>query len=412
LRWHWPHRPRSPGPGARCHNWHHDDTIYRASAKSLAEGHGYRIASLPGEPFQTKYPPVLPLLLALLWKLAPGFPENLHLATLFAWLMIVPYLFCMRALFRAFQLRAWEVKILTIAAAWHPVICLLSTVLMSYLLFLALFLAGLLLAERALQSDESAWLAYLSGLTVGIAVSHTHSRSAGHRDIPALLFVSKAFTPRSTFYHWHLARGRRMAGYHYAADERLALPLYPLALIGFWTEAKHFWKLMWASWNRRRITDQVAAAMAAALLAGVTVFIATAYAVGDTAFLPALFRRGQARLEAYREAYSWIRIRTAPESVFYAYDDPLLYLYTGRHALGFTMPSGRIYSGDAKRQADRFVTAVPERARAHGLDYVMLTASDFHREEHTQPPSPLASHGPKLRQEFAAAHVVIYRTLP
>src|SRR5215469_13734567 len=107
---------------------HHDDTIYLASAKSLAEGHGYRIASLPREPLQTKYPPVLPLLLAPLWKLAPGFPEHLHLATLFAWLTIVPYLFCMRSLFRSFQLGGWEIKILTLAAAWHPVICLRSSI--------------------------------------------------------------------------------------------------------------------------------------------------------------------------------------------------------------------------------------------------------------------------------------------
>src|SRR5215467_14097790 len=88
---------------------------------------------------------------------------------------------------------------------------------------------------------------------------------------------------------------------------------------------------------------------------------------------------------------------------FYVYDDPLLYLYTGRHALGFTMPSGRIYSDDAKRQADQFVTAMPAKAREHGLDYVMLTASDFYREEHTQPPLTLTAHDPKLHQEFAVA---------
>ena len=68
--------------------------------------------------------------------------------------------------------------------------------------------------------------------------------------------------------------------YQYSADERLALSLYPLALMGFWAEAKHFWKLMWASWDRQWITDRVAAALAAAVLAGTTVFIAIAYTVG------------------------------------------------------------------------------------------------------------------------------------
>src|SRR5512140_1203032 len=40
----------------------HDDAVYLVSAKSLAQGHGYRIESLPGQPFQTKYPPLLSIL--------------------------------------------------------------------------------------------------------------------------------------------------------------------------------------------------------------------------------------------------------------------------------------------------------------------------------------------------------------
>ena len=33
--------------------FYHDDSIYWVSAKSLASGDGYRISSLPGQPFQT-----------------------------------------------------------------------------------------------------------------------------------------------------------------------------------------------------------------------------------------------------------------------------------------------------------------------------------------------------------------------
>src|ERR1035438_3344634 len=49
--------------------FYHDDSIYWVSAKSLAEGHEYRIASLPGQPYQTKYPPLYPALLAGIWKI-------------------------------------------------------------------------------------------------------------------------------------------------------------------------------------------------------------------------------------------------------------------------------------------------------------------------------------------------------
>ena len=55
----------------------HDDSIYLVTAKSLAEGRGYRILSFPGEPPQTKYPPLYPALLAAVWKFAPEFPRSL-----------------------------------------------------------------------------------------------------------------------------------------------------------------------------------------------------------------------------------------------------------------------------------------------------------------------------------------------
>src|SRR5712671_2310497 len=52
----------------------HDASIYWVTGKSIAEGHGYRIASLPDQPWQTKYPPLFPLCLAVIWRIAPGFP--------------------------------------------------------------------------------------------------------------------------------------------------------------------------------------------------------------------------------------------------------------------------------------------------------------------------------------------------
>ena len=55
---------------------YHDDGIYVATAKSLAEGHGYRLIDLPGAPAQTKYPPLFPLALSLIWRAAPEFPGN------------------------------------------------------------------------------------------------------------------------------------------------------------------------------------------------------------------------------------------------------------------------------------------------------------------------------------------------
>jgi 4-amino-4-deoxy-L-arabinose transferase-like glycosyltransferase len=49
---------------------------YVTLAKSLATTGEYRLISLPGEPYHTKYPILFPWILSLLWRLAPNFPSN------------------------------------------------------------------------------------------------------------------------------------------------------------------------------------------------------------------------------------------------------------------------------------------------------------------------------------------------
>ena len=55
---------------------YHDDGIYVATAKSLAEHGAYRLINVPGQPFQTKYPPLYPAGLAAIWRVRPHFPAN------------------------------------------------------------------------------------------------------------------------------------------------------------------------------------------------------------------------------------------------------------------------------------------------------------------------------------------------
>lgn len=55
---------------------YHDDGIYVTTAQSIAEGSGYSLIGIPTTPPQTKYPPLYPLLLSLVWGIAPSFPSN------------------------------------------------------------------------------------------------------------------------------------------------------------------------------------------------------------------------------------------------------------------------------------------------------------------------------------------------
>lgn len=54
----------------------YDDGHYVALARALAQGKGYSQAYVPGNPPESQYPPGYPLLLSLVWLVAPDFPGN------------------------------------------------------------------------------------------------------------------------------------------------------------------------------------------------------------------------------------------------------------------------------------------------------------------------------------------------
>ncbi len=135
----------------------HDDGLYYVGAKSLAEGHGYRIANLPGEPAQTKYPPLYSWLLSLDLRAAPvlgwiAFPLMIALA----WL-----------LFGRFGFGSIERALLAAFLALSPTLVFFSVTLMPDLLFAALAALAVLAVMRpgwrwALIAGAVAGLAYLT----------------------------------------------------------------------------------------------------------------------------------------------------------------------------------------------------------------------------------------------------------
>ena len=151
----------------------HDDSVYYVTAKSLASGGGYRIESLPGEPAQTKYPPLYPLLLSIAWKLDPQFPRNLTIAAWISWLALPAVLFQLPALFRRLGFSSGRMWLLLVLFAVNPYVALFSTQLLSEMLFLALVLAAMFLVERSLDSPT---LAIAAGVVGGLAYL---TRSAG-----------------------------------------------------------------------------------------------------------------------------------------------------------------------------------------------------------------------------------------
>ena len=145
----------------------HDDGVYLVTAKALATGHGYRIISLPDEIPQTKYPILFPLVLSLVWRIAPEFPGNIvalklvPLACGIIWFWLVFRLMVLEASREVAAVCAT----LTAFLLWSVY---LSTAVLSETMFAALCTAGVFTLRRMeIEGGEGReWLlaAVLAGL--------------------------------------------------------------------------------------------------------------------------------------------------------------------------------------------------------------------------------------------------------
>jgi len=491
--------------------FYHDDSLYWVSAKSLAQGDGYRIASLPGQPFETKYPPFYPALLAGIWKINPSFPSNLPLATLFAWLLFPLYLAAVWWFLGVYGFDAWKRRLLFLVAAWSPVAVTFTFSLMPELLFTALFLASVLLAERSLTPGAWRWMALVAGLCAGLA--YLTKSSAGPLLLTAPLYFAyrkqlknaslffAAMAPfvlgwqwwiaqhasRSwdlvTLYYtnyvgfqiynvplrdiplvfWHnldgfllgigklltfdvpygakpfervvavaalvgaarLARRSQKLQYplaaagfsamllvwHYVPDQRFVFPLYPLLLAGLWTELANVFEALRVAWKKPMRAERTAAFAGAATLASFALFVAFNSIFGLFHFLPDLLSSYREALEARKPAYQWIADNAPANANVFAYDDPMLYLYTGRKSCNLPIPPKLYYHND-DAGIDRLLHSIPDFAREYQLSYVLLTPSDFYRDLHEPGARHLAEgveHSNSFRPAFKSPAFAIYR---
>jgi hypothetical protein len=158
---------------------YHDDGIYLSTARSLAEQGSYRLINLPGAPFATKYPPLYPLILAVIWKVAPGFPDNLRLmkavnAALLGGVALFTYLWLGRLPHLGQPMRLMIAALTSFSPGLFYFCDLVLTEMLFTLFVLGVFLFG---AERRTQAVTRGELVagFLAGfavltLTIGIAV--------------------------------------------------------------------------------------------------------------------------------------------------------------------------------------------------------------------------------------------------
>jgi len=168
----------------------HDDGVYVILAKALATGHGYRYLHLPGAPAATHYPPMYPLLLAGLWRIAPNFPANVSLF-LFANALLLGVATIGVARF-AQRVAGWPSAAslgVALAATMTTPLLMLSGLVLSEPLFIAAFFPLVIAAERVVGGEEQAARVVAVGLGLGaLALVRTHAVVLGGAAIMLLFF--------------------------------------------------------------------------------------------------------------------------------------------------------------------------------------------------------------------------------
>jgi len=494
---------------------YHDDGIYWVTAKSLAEGGGYRIVSLPGQPYQTKYPPLYPLLLSVVWRLDPSFPANLPRAMLLCWLLLPVYLAASWVLMRDLGAGGWGGRAPAAALAMSPALVFLSISLMSDLLFSSLLFGSLALAWRSARPGSSAWATAGAGLLGGAAYLTRAAalpllaavpvwfllrrrprraavffavmapavagwnlwvaanlapnpdivrayytdyaaylmQSVGWREAPVFAWKNLHFLLLSSTqlfaynvggdsalgeFCWRLpalasiagvvrlARREGLTPYHVFAagfvplllvcpwppDPRAVLPLFPLLAAGLWTEGSHVAGMLRSAASRPQRSGRIVAAGIGAVLVAAGGLVAWINADALFRFLPGVVAQRRELLAACRPAYGWMATHLPSDAALLAYDDPLLYLYAGRTAMGVKVAPRLYYRGEGETAARTF-SEVGDFAVQHRLGYVLTTAGDYYRgelsREQGQRARRSAAGNPALRRVFQSSAAVVYQ---
>ncbi len=148
-----------------------DDTLYFSSAKSIAEGHGYVLPSVPGTPVATKYPILYPWLLSLVWRLNPSFPANLFIAVALNLIFGVAYLVAAFIFLRRLPaLGEAGALLLTAICAVNPRVLFLSANLMSDIPFAACALGACVVAAKATEKEAGPKTTVFCGILSGLSI--------------------------------------------------------------------------------------------------------------------------------------------------------------------------------------------------------------------------------------------------
>jgi hypothetical protein len=171
-----------------------DDAVYVVTARSLAEGSGYRHLEMPQQPLQTKYPPLFPALLAVVFRLWGDWPANLpalHAVTAVSGAVFV--LLAWRYVARGLGGPRTMVAAVAALSAVSPVLICLNRFLMSELPYAAMAVGAMLVLDRRLGPSPPArgtwrWVVPAAALIVAAMMTRTLGLSLAPAGVAVLLW--------------------------------------------------------------------------------------------------------------------------------------------------------------------------------------------------------------------------------
>ena len=94
----------------------------------------------------------------------------------------------------------------------------------------------------------------------------------------------------------------------------------------------------------------------------------------------------------------------------YAYQDPVLYLYTGRKACSLPIPPKFYYHRD-DQGIEKLMASMADFARDYRLDYLLLTPDDYYRDLHAGGTRGLdqAMQSGAFQKLYGSSRAAVYR---
>ena len=166
--------------------------------------------------------------------------------------------------------------------------------------------------------------------------------------------------------------------WNYTLMDRFLLPFLPLFLAGAYREVR--WVLGTTLEVIRSARPRTERLVSIVMMLGVVSL--SVYTVSHLVwFGPAAAARGRQHRESLaarkQEAYRWIRSHTASTDRFIAYEDAVLFLYTGRQALRPIAFSTAAFYRQEKGILDQDLDRLADTARAVSARYWMVAPDDF-----------------------------------